>query len=86
MDEPGLKELIPLLREEIGRARAGDSDALGHLDPLLVELDRALAEPALESASLRERLGASIREFEVQNPRLTAVLNDIMVGLSGLGI
>lgn len=86
MHETELKHLVAQLREELQSARAGDPQALSHLAPLLADLDQALASPEASSVSLRERLDAHIREFEVEHPRLTAILNDVMVSLGNLGI
>ncbi len=83
MREAELLTLIAQLREEIARAKTGARNALGALDPLLEELDQALHEPA---PGLRERLEAQIREFEVEHPRLTGILNDVMTSLGNLGI
>lgn len=83
MRENDLNKLLAQLREEVARARAGAPDALTHLEPLLGELDQALHEP---QPGLRERVAAEIREFEVEHPRLTAILNDVMTSLGNLGI
>jgi hypothetical protein len=86
MRETDLKQLVTQLREELQRARAGEPQALSHMTPLLEDLDAALASPDAPSASLSERVDAHIREFEVEHPRLTAILNDVMVSLGNLGI
>ena len=86
MSQHDLKQLVSLLREELKRAQAGDPGALSHMGPLLSDLDQALAGPEEQDAGLRERLEAHIREFEVEHPRLTAILNDVMVSLGNLGI
>lgn len=83
MREAELQNLVAQLRAEVAKARAGAPDALAHLEPLIAELDQALntAEPGL-----RERVEAQIREFEVEHPRLTGILNDVMTSLGNLGI
>ncbi len=83
MREAELEILVAKLREEIAKAQAGTPGALAHLDPLLAELDSALHAPA---PGLRERVEAQIREFEVEHPRLTGILNDEMTSLGNLGI
>lgn len=83
MRDTELLSLIAQLREEIARAKTGAPNALSALDPLLAELDEALHAPA---PGLRERLEAQIREFEVEHPRLTGILNDVMTSLGNLGI
>ncbi len=83
MREAELESLVAQLREEIVKAQAGAPGALKHLEPLLAELEQALHAPA---PGLRERIEAQIREFEVEHPRLTGILNDVMTSLGNLGI
>ena len=84
MQDADLQTLLAQLREEVSRAKAGDPDALANLGPLLTELDQALSSSP--APGLRERLESQIREFEVEHPRLTGILNDVMVSLGNLGI
>lgn len=87
MSQSDLKQLVSLLRTELDRARAGDPDALSQMGPLLVDLEGALGdEGGADAAGLRERVERHVREFEVEHPRLTAILNDLMVSLGNLGI
>lgn len=83
MREAELESLVAQLREEIVKAQAGTPGALTHIEPLLAELEQALHAPA---PGLRERVEAQIREFEVEHPRLTGILNDVMTNLGNLGI
>jgi hypothetical protein len=86
MSQSELKHLVSLLRAELDRAQSGDPKALSHMGPLLSDLDQALSGEDAHAEGLRERLEAHIREFEVEHPRLTAILNDVMVSLGNLGI
>lgn len=87
MSESDLKNLVNLLRTELDRARTGDPEALSQMGPLLADLEQALAQhEGSHVAGLRERLEGHVREFEVEHPRLTAILNDVMVSLGNLGI
>ncbi|MGE3772771.1 MAG: DUF4404 family protein [Gammaproteobacteria bacterium] len=83
MRESELETLVTQLREEVAKAKAGAPGALTQLDPLLAELEQALHAPA---PGLRERIETQIREFEVEHPRLTGILNDVMTSLGNLGI
>jgi hypothetical protein len=85
MSQSDLERLVDLLRTELARARAGDPEALSHMEPLLADLRGALREGAA-SPGLRERLESLLTEFEVEHPRLTAIVNDVMVSLGNLGI
>ena len=83
MRESELETLVTQLREEVAKAKAGAPGALTQQDPLLAELEPALQAP---TPGLRERLETQIREFEVEHPRLTGILNDVMTSLGNLGI
>ncbi|MCC7120083.1 MAG: DUF4404 family protein [Gammaproteobacteria bacterium] len=83
MRESELEVLVTQLREEVAKAKKGAPDAFAQLEPLLTELDHALHAPA---PGLRERVETQIREFEVEHPRLTGILNDVMTSLGNLGI
>lgn len=83
MRESELEVLVAQLRAELAKLQADESRALAQLEPLLLELERALRAP---TPGLRERVTTQIREFEVEHPRLTAILNDVLTSLGNLGI
>ena len=88
MSQADLEQSLAALRAELEAIDATQSDVRVRLEPLIGELEHAvgtLNEPAADS-SLSERLGAHIESFEVEHPRVTNILNDIMVTLSNLGI
>ncbi len=87
MDREALGAAVRRLREELERAEHGDRAALEHLAELAAELDRELGSEAGEAdATLPGRVRDQIERFEVEHPRLTGILNDVMVALSNLGI
>jgi hypothetical protein len=88
MSQADLEQSLAALRAELDAIDAQQSDVRLRLEPLIGELEQAIAtlnEPG-DDSSLRERLGAHIESFEVEHPRVTNILNDIMVTLSNLGI
>ena len=76
------------LRDELERAEHGDRAALQNLSELAAELESQLGagEDAEPDATLPARLREQIKLFEVAHPRLTGIMNDVMVALSNLGI
>lgn len=75
------------LREEINHLAADDIDSRKRLNRLISELEAKLENPdAGEDDGLMNNLKDAIAHFETEHPRATAILNDIMVTLSNMGI
>jgi hypothetical protein len=87
MSKEKISASIESLRAEIGNLDVEDTAAKARLDGLVVELEKQLREPEPADASaLDESVKELIEHFEVEHPRITGVLNDLMVTLSGMGI
>ena len=87
MSKEKISASIELLRAEIANLKVEDTTAKARLDRLVAELESGLAEPEPASdATLNESVKELIEQFEVEHPRITGVLNDLMVTLSGMGI
>lgn len=88
MSREDLRSALKQLHEEIDRAKTGDATAFAHLNELVAELEQQLGDGArdLPGASIRERLQEHVEQFEVEHPRITGIVNDIMMTLSNLGI
>ena len=84
MSRQELRQLLDALRE----FDVSDEAARTRLDTLIAALERQILAPedAAGNASLLASLPKAIEKFESDHPRLTAILNDLMVTLSGLGI
>ena len=75
------------LRAEINHLAADDVDSRKRLNRLISRLEAKLENPdAGEDDSLMKNLRDAIAHFETEHPRATAILNDIMVALSNMGI
>ena len=75
------------LRAEINHLAADDFDSRKRLNRLISRLEAKLENPdAGEDDSLMKNLRDAIAHFETEHPRATAILNDIMVTLSNMGI
>ena len=65
-------------------------EQIGSEDPklqkLVGELDSALAQPEEVPQNLIHSMQHAAEEFEVHHPQLTALINNIMNSLSGIGI
>ncbi len=87
MSKEKISESIELLRSEIANLKVEDTAAKARLDSLVAELESGLTEPEPASAAtLNDSVKELIEHFEVEHPRITGVLNDLMVTLSGMGI
>ncbi len=76
-----LQRSLEQLRGELDRLKHGDADARRHIEQLLAEIEtHAPGEPA-QHHGLRERIGETIRRFEVKHPTLTAALGEIAAAL-----
>jgi hypothetical protein len=83
-----LQEDLNRLRNELSTLARNDSAARDKLDSIIGDIEQRIREP--DDASAHHGLVASIRDairhFETEHPRATAILNDIMVTLSNMGI
>lgn len=78
---------IELLRAEIANLKVEDTAAKARLETLVADLEQQLVEPERVGAPpIDESVKEMIEHFEVEHPRITGILNDLMVTLSGMGI
>ncbi len=81
-----LSEGLERLRAELKNLDADDATRQ-RLEDLARRVERQLQEGGAEAHhSLVKELEDEILHFEVAHPRLTAIINDIMVALSQMGI
>lgn len=87
MTNAKLKEELEKLRSEVKELATDNIEASEKLEALISELERGLEEPSdTEHTSIVEDMKEAISHFETEHPRATAILNDIMVTLSNMGI
>ena len=84
MSREQLRDLLSRLRAELATLDAGDDGAQTRLRKLLDDIEGQLADN--DNDGLTNDLKRRIETFEVEHPRVTAILNDVMVTLSNLGI
>lgn len=85
MTHPELKHLLKSLQTEIEDLKSISGAERKELEAITRNIRLALDEDE-QNADLQESLNAAIVRLEASHPRLTAVLNDIMVTLSNMGI
>jgi chaperonin cofactor prefoldin len=88
MSRAELKQSLERLRRELAALGPNDSEVRERLSPLIDEIEQEIGTLATSDnqASQLEKLRNHVEAFEVEHPRVTNILNDIMVTLSNLGI
>ncbi|HIF50768.1 MAG TPA: DUF4404 family protein [Thiotrichaceae bacterium] len=80
-----LHEKINSLKKELEQLSVSDNTAKEHIDQLIEEIEN-LSDATEEKNAAIDKIKSSIDRFEAEHPRATAILNDIMVSLSNMGI
>lgn len=88
MSEQKLNDTLQELKEQIAGLTLDNPETQRKLQALVDGLETKLRSP--EDTSHHHNLVADVRDavehFEVEHPRITAILNDLMMTLSNLGI
>ena len=87
MPEQQIRDNLEKLRAEIDQVADSDTQAKAKLNTLINEIEASI-DPGQESAdqNIAEHIKDAVTHFETEHPRATAILNDIMVTLSNMGI
>jgi len=88
MPEKILRDDIEKLRKEIEKLGAEEEASREKLEGLLQDIEAGLEteEQNKNQSELLAGLKESVEHFETEHPRATAIINDIMVTLSNMGI
>jgi len=88
MPEKILRDDIEKLRKEIEKLGAEEEASREKLEGLLQDIEASLEteEQNKNQSELLAGLKESVEHFETEHPRATAIINDIMVTLSNMGI
>jgi len=87
MSEQQLRESLESLRAEIERIADNRVEAKDRLNGLINDIEASLdTEEDSDEHTLTQNLRDAVAHFETEHPRATAILNDIMVTLSNMGI
>jgi len=88
MPDNDINKSLDELRAEIENLAADDNESRDKLNRLICELEKKLEKPEDENhhQNLLVNIKSAISDFETTHPRATAILNDIMVTLSNMGI
>lgn len=83
-----INEALKELRAEIKNLQTDQVEKKEKLEKLVEKLEKKLESPenAEHHHNLVEHLKESIAHFEVEHPRITGIINDLMVTLSNMGI
>jgi len=88
MPEKILRDDIEKLRKEIANLSADEDASKEKLESLLQDIESGLEteQQNKNQSELLAGLKESVNHFETEHPRATAIINDIMVTLSNMGI
>ncbi len=85
MSASKLREQLDQLQREISQLDVSDDEEKQRLQQLIADIQAASDADEAE-AGLHGSLSDAVTHFEARYPRLTAIMNDIMVTLSNMGI
>lgn len=88
MAKQRLHDDLEKLRNEIDNIAAEDTESREKLNQIISELEAQLENTSgeVQDESVLTSVREAIEHFETDHPRATAILNDIMVTLSNMGI
>ncbi len=88
MSNEDLPQLIESLKAEIARLDPGDHEARARLEALVADIERRIdaSDDSMAHEDLMESLREAVERFEVEHPRTTGIINNIMVMLGSMGI
>jgi len=82
-----LNETLESLRSEIENLRTNDNASKVKLEKIVDDLEQKIQNPDdIDHNRLISDVKDSVTHFEVSHPTVTAILNDIMMALSNMGI
>jgi len=88
MTEQKLNDALGELRKEIERLEIDNQAAKDRLASLVENIEQRIESSGggAEHHALVEEMKDAITHFEVEHPRITGIINDIMMTLSSAGI
>lgn len=88
MNQDELNQLVRELKDEVAELDSADEETRTRLQSLVDTLEARLAGETSEEhhADLVDTLRENVERFEVEHPRATGIINQIMVTLSNMGI
>jgi hypothetical protein len=88
MTDTKLQKELEMLRNEVNNIAVGNDEAREKLNLLISDIEKKLEGRADEAHdnNLLQGIKDAIGQFESEHPRATAILNDIMITLSNMGI
>jgi seryl-tRNA synthetase len=81
-----LNEKLNALKKELDQIPIENIEAKNHINSLIQEIEDLNANSAEDKSFIINKIKQSVTNFETEHPRATAILNDIMVTLSNIGI
>jgi predicted component of type VI protein secretion system len=80
------RELLESLHDEMEQAEQIDKEGWAHLEAVKLDIHNLLDDAGISQEPLAVKLRNAIDYFEVQHPRITEVLSEMLASLSAAGI
>jgi predicted transcriptional regulator len=88
MSREEIRESLDQLRSEVEELESGDRHVKERVNELIDDLEHQLENPedSAHKSNVIEGMRKATEQFEVEHPRVTNILNHIMVTLGNMGI
>ena len=88
MTEQQINDALEELRREIEKLDIGDQETKERLADLVESIEQRMTPGVVDEdqPDLIVEMNEAVTQFEVEHPRITGILNDIMMALSSSGI
>ena len=88
MNKEKLVTCLESLRSEVSKLTTDDTLALQHVNRMISDIEHQILNSTVTEhpTTMLKNLQALVEQFEGEHPRMTGVLNEMMLILSNMGI
>ncbi|MCG8323982.1 MAG: DUF4404 family protein [Thiotrichales bacterium] len=86
MIKEDLHQSLQALQDELDKLEESHEEVRDRATRLIYDIEQQLDDPEGQGDSPIDRIPKLIEEFEVEHPRITGIMNRIMMALSDMGI
>jgi predicted transcriptional regulator len=87
MTIPEITDAVKALRRESHKLDSDDSETTEKLNQLIDKLENQTKQPAIQDhQSLAEFMSSLVESIEYRHPKISAIVNDLLVKLASMGV
>ncbi len=87
MSQEKLQQSLQALQDEVDKLDTAHEEVRDRATRLIDDIEKQLDSPHdIDSESVIDHIRSLIEKFEVEHPRITGIMNRIMMALSDMGI